>query len=198
MSRKYAAVILAMCVLCGVGMVWGYFFYGTRNVNALTVGANTIRITEEYQQPEQLTVGANVFRKRVQVENTGSVPCFVRVFADFSDSDMRARSELSPDGSNYYPADRFAEHLPEGWIYLEEASEPLLGGFFYYMESLAPKEKTPVLWEKVRTSFANADQIQAFDIIVYGESVQVRDYLGEYYTGADPWKQAWTEFLERR
>lgn len=198
MSRKQAFFVLAMCILCGVGTVWGYFFYGTWNGNTLTVGANTIRIAEEYQPPEQLTVGENVFRKRVQVENTGSVPCFVRVFADFSDSDVRACSELSPDGSSYYPADQFARYLPEGWIYLEEASEPLLGGFFYYTESLAPKAKTTALWEKVRTSFANADQIQAFDIVVYGESVQVRDCQGETYTGADPWKQAWTEFLERR
>lgn len=198
MNRKAVAAVLAMCILCGVGTVWGYFFYGARNVNALTVGANTIRITEEYQPPEQLTVGDNVFRKRVQVENTGSVPCFVRVFADFSDSGVRACSQLSPDGTRYYPADQFERYLPEGWVYLDETSEPLLGGFFYYTESLMPKEKTAALWEKVKTSFANADQIRSFDIIVCGESVQVKDCLGEPYTGAEPWKQAWTEFLERR
>ncbi len=196
--RNCRFLICSAVLLCGIASTWAYFTHGRILDNGFWAGTNTIEIQEEYDPPKTLSVGENVFRKRVQVENTGTVPCFVRVFADFSDYEIREISEISPNGTDYYPADEFEEHMPVGWIRIHEEEDELLGGFYYYTEALEPDEVTVSLFEKIRCTFKNADEIQPFDILISAESVQTRDCLGQVFEGGDAFRQAWTEYLERR
>jgi len=190
--------VLSAFAVCLAGGTWAYFTHAQRIKNTFQAGSNSIGITEEYVPPKKMEPGDNVFKKRVQIKNTGTVPCFVRVFADFSDQEVKGWSWLSPDGSSFYEADSYREYLPEGWQYLDEAEDPLLGGYYYYTETVEPGKKTVPLWEKVKARFEAPEQVRNFDILVYGESVQVRDKDGQPWEGTDPWRQAWTEFLERR
>lgn len=191
-------LLLGSAVLLGVGGTWAYFSYGRIADNAFQVGKNEIKIQEDYEPPKELTVGENLFRKRVQVKNTGTVSCFVRIFADFSDYIVKERSQISPDGTEYYPAKEYAEHLPEPWVYIAPEEDELLGGFYYYAVPLAKKETTIPLFEKVKCSFQDAEEVREFDIIVSAESVQIYDKDGVVLDGADGYRAAWQEYLERR
>lgn len=200
MRKPYLWLLMAASAtaVCLAGITWAYFSHAQRIKNSFLVGSNTIGITEEYIPPKKMEVGDNVFKKRVQIKNTGTIPCFVRVFADFSDQEVKAWSQLSPDGSAYYAAEVYPDHLPDGWIYLTEEAEPLLGGYYYYTKPVDPGLKTIPLWEKIKTHFDTPEQVRDFDILVYGESVQTLDGVGAEWSGPDPWRQAWAEFLERR
>lgn len=199
MKSKKSMLIGCLCVLfLSVGTTAAYFTYWQRINNQMTVGESTIEIEEDYKPPKELETGENVFKKTVQVKNTGGVPCFVRVYADFSDSTVKELASLTADGNEWFPASEYEKHLPDGWKYIDETDDPLLGGYFYWMEPLEPHNSTDPLFEKVKITFENSDQITDFDIIVYGECVQTLDMEGEEFSGSDAWEQAWTEFLERR
>lgn len=189
--------VCAAALICGMGTTWAYFTYSRMADNTFHVGNNSIEIVEEYEPPRKLETGENVFLKRVQVKNTGSVPCFVRVFADFSDYAIREHAEISSDGTIYHIAEAYAEHLPYGWVFIGE-DESLLGGFYYYTKPLEPGTTTVSLFEKIKCSFDSADQIRPFDILIAAESVQIRDRFGVEFTGETAFRQAWMEYLERR
>lgn len=200
MSKGVRKCLVAMTAvaLVGIGGTWAYFTYMQSLQNAFSVGTNTITVTEEFEPLKEMGTGENVFKKKVQVENTGTVPCFVRVFVDFSDSGIADISQISPDGASYYPASEYTEHLPDGWAYIPEEGDNPLGGYYYYTEIVEPDRKTVPLFEKVKTHFDTAGQIVDYDMIVYSESVQVLDMEGSGFGGSDAYKNAWTEFLERR
>lgn len=192
-------LIGCLCVLLlSVGTTAAYFTYWQSINNQMTVGESTIEIEEDYKPPKELTTGENVFKKTVQVKNTGGVPCFVRIYADFSDSTVKELAFLTADGNEWFPASEYEKNLPDGWIYVSKEDDPVLGNYFYWTEPLGQEKSTDPLFEKVKVIFENSDQITDFDIIVYGECVQTLDMEGEEFSGSDAWEQAWTEFLERR
>lgn len=195
---KRSLIAIIAVALVGIGGTWAYFTHMQSLRNVFSVGTNTITITEEFEPPKEMETGENVFKKKVQVENTGTVPCFVRVFVDFSDSSVTDMSQISPDGSAYYPAAEYTEHLPDGWVYISEEENGSLGGYYYYTEMIDPGKKTIPLFEKVKTHFDTEEQIVDYDIIVYSESVQVLDMEGSDFSGSNAYKDAWTEFMERR
>lgn len=191
--------IFFIAVLCfGIGGTLAYFSYSRMADNVFRVGSNIIQIQENYEPPKELTVGENLFRKRVQVKNTGSVSCFVRVFADFSDYAVKKCSFISPDGFVYYPADEYEHNLPESWVYISDEEDELLGGFYYYTIPLEKGKSTTALFEKIKCSFQTAEEIREFDILVSAESVQIYDKEGAEFTGTDGYQAAWEEYLERR
>lgn len=191
-------LICLSAALFGAGGTWAYLTHSRIADNAFCVGTNRIEIQEDYLPPKILTVGDNIFRKHVQVKNTGTIPCFVRVFADFSDYAIKKLSWISPDGSDYYPAEEYASHLPDEWSYIGLEEDELLGGFYYYKVPLEAGETTASLFEKIKCSFQSADEIREFDILVSAESVQIVDKNGAEFTGEEAWRDAWTEYLERR
>ena len=66
------------------------FYLRQRGEEPVHRGANEITITEEYDPPDEIVPGEDTaFAKRVQVENTGTVPCYVRVRLEYSDSGMK-------------------------------------------------------------------------------------------------------------
>lgn len=107
----------------------------------------------------------------------------------------------------------FIEHLKDldtNWVYIPLADEntavnsdystgdiDLLGGWYYYTEILDPNESTNNLLNYVNTSFDSDEDKRDFDIIVYQESVQIRDKNGELFDSidGDTWLQAWRESI---
>lgn len=200
MNKRLCRMILIGLagMIFGAGGTWAYFTHSRIADNTFCVGGNEIEIQEDYEPPKILTVGDNIFRKKVQVKNTGTVSCFVRVFADFSDYAIKKHSWISPDGSDYYPAEEYALYLPDEWSYIDLEEDALLGGFYYYTVPLEAGKNTVSLFEKIRCSFQSAEEIREFDILVSAESVQVFDNDGAEFTGDNAWREAWTEYLERR
>ena len=192
------AGLASMICLAAIGGTVALFRAKSALNNQLSVGYNTITITEDFTPPKEMTAGENTYKKNVKVKNTGTVPCYVRVYAAFSDSSVADVSELSPDGSSFFSAGSYAEHLPEHWTYIEESDDAELGGYYYYTEPVAAGKTTDALFKKVKTTFQTAEDVQDYEIIVYAESVQTADKDGAEFTGSDPWKQAWTEFLSRK
>lgn len=197
-KRKAWLILAASLLLLGAVGTMAYFTHSQMLKNSFTVGENSIVIEEDYKPPKEMTQGENRYEKKVRIKNTGTVPCFVRVFADFSDHDMKLLSEMSPDGASFYPAAEYPGHVPEGWTYVTKAESQILGGYYYYTRELSAREKTEPLFQEVRTTFPSADQIKDYEILVYAESVQVLDKNGATFTGPEPYRKAWTEFLERR
>ena len=173
--------------------ILAYMTDGGELTNTLTVGENIIEVDENFPDPE-IETGENTYTKDVKVKNTGDVPCYVRVFLEFSDNDVRGESKVSPDGTTFYTMSEFNSHLPEGWVYVNDAADAL-APYYYYTAPLAVNASTPSLIKSVKTTFATADNIEPFDIYVYAESIQTLDKYGQAFTGTDQWRSAWTEYL---
>lgn len=102
--------IAAVMVMVGITM-YGMLAYQTDSETAMgsfNLGYNVTVLTEEDDPATaSMSVGLNTYSKSVAIQNVGyhTVPCFVRVFVEFSDSDAAAVSGYSlstnPDG-NYY------------------------------------------------------------------------------------------------
>lgn len=201
----------AIICLTAAGLTMAYLTYRTRILNQILVGSNTITITEEFEPPKKQETGDNIFKKKIQIENTDKTDSFIRVFMEFSDSSIKDLAKISPDGEDWYPASEYIssdfQNLPENWIYLSEEEEPLLGGYYYYTVPVKAKETTVPLADRILVTYSDASQIQDFDILVTADSIQT--YINEEnedgsFTAkdvseeADGWKMAWMEYMERR
>ena len=107
-----AAGIIGLTAVCGFGGTYAYFTYLREMKNRFTVGHNEITVTEEYDPPDEIIPGEETsFFKKVQVENTGSVPCYVRVRLEYSDSDMKQfctnLNEIKMDSYTKYPTNNY-------------------------------------------------------------------------------------------
>lgn len=190
------AAVFLMLLVCASG-TFAYFTYWKQMKNSFTIGENVIEIVENYKPPKEMQAGDNLYKKNIKVKNSGTVPCYIRLFVDFSDSEIRDCSLFSSDGTNYYPVTDYPAHLPATWTY-EPSSESLIGGYYYYTEQLQPGQTTIPLIEAVNTKFESAEKVKNYEIIVYAESVQVLDKNGSQFEGSTPYLDAWTEFLKRR
>lgn len=221
MSKKIAIGVLGLFTFAAIGFAVAYFTTSRGLVNKFTIGENTIKIIEEYTPPKELKKGINIFSKKVQVENTGTTDAFIRVYAEFSDSDIANKSCVSAEknpasvsadegetwddvktklqDAGYKLHDDFwDENGPSNdWVYISKNTDSELGGYFYYTKSVAPGEDTDALMTKVATYFESADDIKDYEIIVYAESVQTADSDGVKYADSD-YQTAWTEFLKNK
>ena len=201
-KKKLIAAAGAVIVLAAVaGVVTAYFGAKDEEGNIIAVGENDISIDESFSPPEQQDKFA--YRKVVKIENTGSIPCYVRVRLEFSNSDVQSYASFSADETDtpaddtFYSADinasaPYISNLPDGWVYVKEqgANDPT-AGYYYYKSPVAPESSTAALISWVKMNY-NGNEIQAHDIYVYSESVQTVDpNTGTAY--AD-WKAAWKSF----
>lgn len=200
-----AAAALVLVLSAGAAVVYAYLQHQTEQLNPFQIGTDTLEIQETFTPPPQMGM-QNSVEKTVTVENTGTSNQFVRVFLDFSDSSARDRSQIVYTLGGEVQVtdwDTFRNTPPEGWVYVSEGTDALLGGYFYYTEILAPEAVTPPLIAEIRTDFgtgSNPDQITDFDVIVYSESVQtVETGTGDVYDSdtetVPAWKAAWISFL---
>ena len=219
-----AAVLLAV----GAGATAAYLTNGKRISNEMGAAVNENKIIEDFDPPEKLTEGMNIYKKEITVKNTGTSGSYVRVFLDFSDSLIRDVSGISADGENFYSAchdgiaedisesedgirikkEAFTEHLPEGWHYVKSPWEDgagensgILGGYFYYDKVLLAGESTAPLTKSIVTYFKDSLQAADYEVIVTAQSLQDKGKNGLSFpeNGAlSPWETAWLEYLERR
>lgn len=154
--RIRVLLILTLCILGSVGTIYAYFKVSDSVTNPISFGNNTIEIIEEFDSPEDPQPGSS-FTKKPTVKNTGSVPCYVRMFVEFSDNVAANHATI--------------DFNTDDW------SEKQADGYYYYKKVLPVGSVTEPLFTTVTfNSDADVEEIQAFEIIVYGESVQSENY----------------------
>lgn len=215
MTTKRKRALLAVGALSlaamGVGILLAYFAGTDDQPNLVGIGEDKIVVTEAFTQPKQM-LEPFIYRKLVKIQNTGSVPCYIRVRLDFSNSTVQNAASFSyanadsntppaestfqsaviAEGSNYYI---HPDHLPEDWVYVWEKSptDPAVTyGYYYYTKPVDPEKSTSALLSWVRMAYEDNADIQAHDLYVYAESVQTVD-VGTSTEYAD-WKDAWHKF----
>lgn len=207
MKNKKKLIIIctgAAVLLAATGLTLAYLGTQSSKDNKITVGYGDVSITEQWSEPEQQSM-QNTTQKEVKVTNTGSVPCFVRVYAEFSDSRVADKAKVT-NFTDYYLWAAFKEELAKStntispdWKFVAN-DDTKIGGYFYYTKKLPAGESTSSLIKAVKTDYrdgaadSNIDKIQSFDIIVYSEIVQTTELDGTEYNDSD-WLAAWKSFL---
>ena len=143
-------VLFLFCMMF-VGVTAGFLVSGDSVTNRLSCGHNTAGITENYNPPEAFAEG-ETYVKEVSIKNEGSVPCYVRVFAEIEDPEMRNSLSVLVDTENW--------------------SEKQSDGFYYYSSVLDTGETTPPL---VKSITAKTD-ITDFKMICYSETAQAEGF----------------------
>lgn len=213
--NKKRLMIICSCslavILLSAGVTLAYLGTAKKKENKVTVGKGDVSITESTWSEPEIQLMENTTPKDVKVTNTGTVPCFVRVFMDFSDSEAVDFAKVQATNYFYYKWDVFTTELKadpntvsKNWVFVEsDTTNHNLDGYFYYTKPIAPEKSTDALILAVKTDFnginnydTNIDKIKAFDIIVYSETVQTIGTDGTDYGAANAWQTAWEEFLK--
>ncbi|MCR0335992.1 hypothetical protein MKA38_08955 [[Clostridium] innocuum] len=151
--KKWCLVfLLAGIVLMMVPFSIAYLTHVETRENRITIGQNDVMIEEEFTPPKQWQPDA-VYKKDVKVRNTGSVPCYIRVYAALSDTAIPAHMDF--DTKDWTQAD---------------------DGYWYYAGIVEPGAVTSSLFTKVTIGDIEEEQRKTFDIILYAESVQAEGY----------------------
>ena len=187
-KKVYICALFSVLLLATIFSTALYLTSVDGEKNSVKIGENRIDISEDFDPPDELRVGENSYQKEVAIENTGNTDAYIRVFLDFSSSDISSISEISSDGGEtFYSYDEFKNHIPENWEYVPSG---ILGG--------KKKKKTPNLITNVKTTFSSAIDVDEYDVIVYAESVQTIDKDGIPFPGDTAWASSWIEFLQRK
>ncbi len=208
--------IIIICIAAGVilsltSVTLAYLGTLKNKENRITVGHDDVSITEDFSSPEKMEM-RNYTTKEIKVTNTGNVPCYVRVFAEFSDSKVAAGASVMTENFEYKSWADFKDELAdatntisENWRYVKSTgTDDKIGGYFYYTKKLPVGASTEApLIRGVKTDFSsgtdnNIDRIKDFDIIVYSETVQTTELGGEEFEDNEKpaWRQAWESFLK--
>lgn len=179
MSKKKIFLIAVTCLIALIasfGTTQAYLISKHEAVNDFTAGENIIEVHENYDPPKELEPGIP-FKKEPYVENTGNLPCFVRMRVDFSDSEAEEFCEL-------------VDINEKDWEKNQE------DGYYYYNKLLNPEEITESLFKTVKIkdkkenedSYTLDDMID-FDILIYAESCQHIDHEGN--CSSDEYRTVW-------
>jgi len=123
-------------------------------VNQTVVGGNNIEIVEDFITPDEIKPGM-IIHKEVSIKNTGPGSCYVRVSAQFSNSDMEKYCSVDWNMDDFLYED----------------------GYFYYYFPLEAGEETSSLMTSISVSGElKEEEIQAFSLIVYAESYQAEGF----------------------
>lgn len=152
-KKKWLAVfVLLAVILVLLPYSTAYLSHVETKDNPITIGHNDIMIEEEFTPPKAWQPNTT-YKKDVKIRNTGTVPCYIRVYAALSDADIPA--EINFDTGR--------------WI---QSSD----GYWYQNSIIEPGANTPSLFTKVTIQDAEAEQLKTFDVIIYAESVQAEGY----------------------
>ena len=196
-----AAVIVAALSL-SVGITLSYLGKTTDKKNTIKVGYGDVEISENFDEPSEMSMINPDIRKEIYVQNKSTVPAFVRVYAEFSDSKIadQAKVTYTPKTENADPVTvtwaQFKTDLAEGntvsdWVYVaSDSTNHNLDGYFYYTKTLTPEDDavttdvTTKLFDSVTIDYkkygaqssvidgSNTDRIVPVEMIVYSELVQ--------------------------
>lgn len=107
MRRLKSKTILAgvLVFLLTFGGTLAYIRSMDTKKNDFGIGENRIDVFEDFDPPAEMVPGCNVYKKKIEISNTGNTDTFVRVFLDFSNIEAiehsfvatSAPSALSPD-----------------------------------------------------------------------------------------------------
>ena len=145
LAKTDLLVLFLLCLML-VGVTAGFLVSTDSALNRLSSGYNTAGIVESYNPPSSFAKGDEI-TKEVKVKNEGSVPCYVRVFAEVCDPEERDAMDIDYNTSD--------------WIKNSD-------GYYYYSRILNTGEESTPLF-KTLTAKADAD---GFKIICYSETVQ--------------------------
>lgn len=185
-KRLYAVLALLLCI-ASVSASFALFSSWKTATNNLSVGHNEVEIEEDFDPPAKLKQDTT-FRKTVQVKNTGNIPCYVRVFAEFSDSEIKKIAKFSADGKSFSSVLEYQANPPTGWTYDASTS------YYYYTSPIQPGGETPPLFHSIQVVFPNEQSVREFQVIVTADSIQTAGSdgaeIGNYRT-------AWETFLSK-
>lgn len=199
MKKKYIGIFGAVAAVSVLSIVIGvtiaYLGDNEDVTNTVTVGHGDVEISENFTEPSEQSMLNENIQKEIYVKNTGTVPAFVRVYAEFSDSELAKHAKVKYDSQEYSWAN-FKEGLKEGgnitsnWKYVPENDTSGLGGYFYYTKALkqadsnSTDDETTPLFYSVTIDYqkyngddpditdSNIDRIQPLEMIVYSELIQ--------------------------
>ncbi len=150
---------------------YAYLITQSSVTNELTVGEVRVAVEEEFDKPAKLEPGIS-FKKAPYAVNTGNLPCFVRMRADFTTVKAASFAEMT-DFSNDWEKDNN-------------------DGYYYYKKILLPGAETTKLFQNVEikgtAEGVTEDMLEDFDIAIYAEAVQQGTYPQNQY------KAAWTGY----
>ena len=149
LARIQLPVLFLLCLMM-VGVTAGFLVSTDSALNRLSCGHNTAGIVESYAPPSSFAKGDEI-TKEVKVKNEGSVPCYVRVFAEVSDPEARDAIDVDYNTSS--------------WVKNSD-------GYYYYSRILKTGEESEPLFTTL-TAKSDAD---GFKIICYSETVQAEGF----------------------
>ncbi len=144
-----AAVIVAALSLT-VGITLSYLGKTTDKKNTIKVGYGDVEISENFDEPPEMSMVNQDIEKKIYVQNKSTVPAFVRVYAEFSDSKIadQAKVKYKPEGGSTateYTWENFKKELAKtgnertiqsDWVYVASDTNDKLNGYFYYTKAL--------------------------------------------------------------
>ena len=149
--RMQLLVLFLLCTML-IGITAGFLISSDSVTNRLSCGYNSAVITEKYEAPETIAKGESC-TKEVSVRNEGSVPCYVRVFAEVSNPKTRAVLDVDYNTSCW-----------------SKKSD----GYYYYSRILNAGEVSEPLF----TTLTARETINDFEMICYSETVQAYGFAG--------------------
>lgn len=145
-----AELIIFSVLLFGIiGTAFGFLHSNDSLRNVFTIGKNVSEITEEWTPTNRNLRPGETYKKVVRVSNTGIVPCYVRVFAEITDQEVRNKIDVD------YNTDSWTKHDD---------------GYYYYNKAINPGEKTEPLFTRLKVT--GTSHIRDFKMICYEETVQ--------------------------
>lgn len=182
-------IVILLIAVPFINRTQAYLTDNEKQTNQVEFSNVRVEIQEPNFKEDKIVLAQSMtFTKDISVKNTGTAPCFVRVYLDFSDSAVRSYSTLSQDGENYYAFDDYPSALSSDWVKGTD-------GYFYYTKKLevgnGADAQTSLLLESVKTEFPSGTEPYAYDIIVYSEAVQVVGSDGTVY---DNYEDAFSKF----
>ena len=151
LAKTDLLVLFLLCLML-VGVTAGFLISTDSVTNRLSCGYNTAEIVENYVPLSSFAKGEEV-TKEVKVRNEGSVPCYVRVFAEISRPEAREAIDVDFSTSD--------------WSKMSD-------GYYYYSRVLNAGEESSSLF----TTLTAKENVSDFEMICYSESVQAYGFTG--------------------
>ena len=151
LARIQLPVLFLLCLMM-VGVTAGFLVSTDSALNRLSSGHNTAGIVESYAPPSSFAKGDEI-TKEVKVKNEGSVPCYVRVFAEISSPEAREAVDV--------------DYSTSDWSKMSD-------GYYYYSRVLNAGEESSPLF----TTLTAKENVSDFEMICYSESVQAYGFAG--------------------
>ena len=140
-------IIFSVLLLGIIGTAFGFLHSNDSLRNVFTIGKNVSEITEEWTPPNRDLRPGETYKKVVRVSNTGTVPCYVRVFAEITKQETRDRIDVN--------------YNTHSWTKRND-------GYYYYNKAINPGEKTEPLFTRLKPK----ETVRNFRMICYEETVQ--------------------------